>query len=103
MSAAGKTTGADSFGVAPTVRPATPAITKPVAPASVPEQPPAPKEVKRTGKALRAAIEKSKKELDGGAAVAASYAAERRKVGTAGLWGETDVTEQVLAKTGSKG
>ena len=105
---AGKAKGADSFGVAPTTRPATPAVAKPVTtePAAplLPLEPTTPAQTtkKPTGKQLRAAIEKSNKELADAPAVVTTYGADRRKNGTSGLWGETDVTDRVLPNGAQK-
>ena len=109
---ADKTKGVDSFRTVPAHRAA--AENRPSTadekPAAVPLAPPALEPaaptmtpVKPTGKALRAAIAKSNKELDDAPVAVTTYGAERRKAGTAGLWGETDVTDQVLAKTANKG
>jgi len=108
---AGKAKGADSFGAATTARQVTPPVTKPAAsePAAplLPLEPAVPATTtpttkKPTGKQLRAAIEKSNKELADAPAVVTTYGAERRKNGTSGLWGETDVTERVLANGAQK-
>lgn len=102
---ADKSKGVDAFRAPAPNRPSTPVekkapaqVTAPAAEPAAPAMTP----VKPTGKALRAAIAKSNKELDDAPVVVTTYGAERRKNGTAGLWGETDITEQVLAKTGGK-